>query len=237
MPPPGKTRTHSSHERWLVSYADFITLLFAFFVVLFASSQIDRRKTGAVASSIQSAFAGTAHGSLAASPPAARSGESAPGLPEGTRALEQQLRTALASEMDREYVSLEAGRGELTLSLKEVGFFESGSAELQQSSANSIGRIARILQQYDNPVRVEGHTDNVPISTARFASNWELSTARAIAITRTLTVQFGIRASRLSVAGFAEHRPVRPNADSAGRAANRRVDIVIIGSVLPPDAR
>jgi chemotaxis protein MotB len=150
--------------------------------------------------------------------------------------LAAQLQSALSSEMDRDFVSLEAGAGELTLSLKEVGFFDSGSAELREASTSSIERIADVLLKYTNHVRVEGHTDNVPIATAKFASNWELSTARAIEITRLLTTHFGMEPARLSVAGFAEYKPLQPNTDSAGRAANRRVDIVIVGLVAPPPA-
>lgn len=235
MNPRRKTRPHSGHERWLVSYADFITLLFAFFVVLFASSQVDKKKTDTLASAIQSAFQGRKN----AVPGSFRDSLAIPrgqANPPQQNPLEAQLRSALASELDQQFVSLEAGAGELTLSLKEVGFFDSGSADLREASAASVEHIAAVLKQYTNPVRVEGHTDNVPIATAKFASNWELSTARAIEITRLLTAKFGIEPARLSVAGFAEYRPLRPNTDSSGRAANRRVDIVILGPVTRPSA-
>lgn len=247
------------HERWLVSYADFVTLLFALFVVLFASSQMDRNKAGSLAQSIQAAFhssgvlpialngaprdipqlapidairisgvppccstAGPAQADRNHSPMS--SGSAAPGAN-----LVQELETALASEIDQNVVSLEAQAGQLTLSLKEVGFFDSGQAELRPVSAESLGRIAAVLTSYPNLLRIEGHTDNVPISNERFASNWELSAARAIEITRLLIAQFGISPARLSVAGFAAYQPVASNANSAGRASNRRVDIVIIG--------
>lgn len=219
-------RANTGHERWLVSYADFITLLFAFFVVLFASSRVDKKKTGALATSMQSAFQGSALVHAATQPAPAALPPPSSGNP-----LETELKSALSSELDRNFVSLEAGAQELTLSLKEVGFFDSGSASLRPTSAATVERIAAVLKGYQNQIRLEGHSDNVPISSARFASNWELSTARAIEITRLLTTQFGIEPARLSVAGFAEYRPVRPNADPAGRAANRRVDLVIIGPV------
>jgi chemotaxis protein MotB len=226
-----------SQERWLLSYADFITLLFACFVVLFASSGFDEKKTGTLAAAIQHAFHG---GSVI--PAAAKdildtdlddvsSVSTASDYRSNPRGnpLEKQLRTTLSNELDRNLVTLDVGSRELTLSLKEVGYFDSGSAELREGSAASIARIAGVLMNYSNAVRIEGHTDNVPIATTKFASNWELSSARAIEITRMLTTRFGIAPARLAVAGFAEYRPVKPNSDSAGRAANRRVDIVIIG--------
>ena len=121
----------------------------------------------------------------------------------------------------------------LVISLREVGFFESGSAEMKSASQAAFDQIAAMLRQRNYRLRIEGHTDDVPIHTARFSSNWELSTARATEIIRLLIVRDGFAPDRLSAAGYAEFHPIAPNANAEGRGMNRRVDIVILGHALP----
>src|SRR5258708_35412446 len=118
----------------------------------------------------------------------------------------------------------------LVISLREVGFFESGSAQMKSASQAAFDRIANMLLRRDYRLRIEGHTDNAPIHTSQFASNWELSTARATEIVRLLIVRDGFGPARLSAAGYAEYHPVANNLTSEGRSMNRRVDIVIIGN-------
>jgi chemotaxis protein MotB len=237
---------HVNHERWLVSYADFITLLFAFFVVLFASSQSDKHKQMKLAQAMQSAFTplGTfdAHAKTppltddnAASVPDATPAALAPPLPStSTETLEQtkaRLTQLLAKEVAAGHIppggmTMRITPDGLVISLHEIGFFPSGSAEVRAASVAMLSILANTLPP--GPLRVEGHTDNVPIHTAQFASNWELSTARSTAIARLLLERGPINPVNLSAAGYAEFHPIASNATEDGRAQNRRVDIILL---------
>ena len=255
-----KAAEHANHERWLVSYADFITLLFAFFVVLFSSSQVDKRKVGKIAAAIQEAFQqmgifqitnsrvpmvtadplpteniqliedgkGMSGRGQMASPFEKMMGS--PASLKDMGALQKQLTSALGPELQRREVVLKARREGLVISLREIGFFDSGSAELRPTSEAAVKRIAEVLNAQPNTIRIEGHTDNVPIHNAQFASNWELSTARATEMIRLFITRYNFSATRLSAAGYAEYHPVASNATVEGRAQNRRVDIVVLAS-------
>ncbi|MGB8885627.1 MAG: flagellar motor protein MotB [Candidatus Korobacteraceae bacterium] len=253
---------HISHERWLVSYADFVTLLFAFFVVLYASAQIDKRKAARLSGAIEAAFqqlgvfendrrapgGGTANLALPADDASAadparnlsRLASSSVGLAEMNHkkedftAIRVELEKALAAEIKRNEVALRMDPDGLVVSLREVGFFDSGSAMIKPGAENAFSRVASILQQHACAVRIEGHTDTVPIHTSQFASNWELSTARATELVKTLIENHGISADRLSAAGYAEFHPVAGNDSAKGRQLNRRVDIVILAAPLRP---
>jgi len=249
---------HANHERWLVSYADFITLLFAFFVVLYASSQVDQRKVGKLALSIQVAFqelgvfpASTTHipidpnepmpfsvvqtianakhntelGQIASPPTDSLTAASEEA---NLTTLQSELQQALQREIKMHAVALHRESEGLIISLREFGFFDSGSADLRASALPALDRIASILAVRTCRLRIEGHTDNIPIHTAQMASNWELSTARATELVRLLIVRYRFSPDRLSAAGFAEYHPIASNATEQGRAQNRRVDIVIL---------
>jgi len=238
---------HVSHERWLVSYADFITLLFAFFVVLFASSQTDKKKQVKLAAAMQSAFtplgAFEAHSktppltdvssaTITNSTPAALT----PPLPSLSRretpeATELRLTKFLANQVSAGRIrpgsiTMRITPDGLVISLHEAGFFPSGSAEIRAKSIPVLSLLAATLPP--GPLRVEGHTDNVPIHTAQFATNWELSTARATAIARLILEHGSINPPDLSAAGYAEYHPVASNATEDGRLQNRRVDIILL---------
>lgn len=222
-----------SHERWLVSYADFITLLFAFFVVMYSAAQLDQRRAGKLATAIQTAF--QQYGSLPPEP--AEVGGLAPhgdlrANPVGNSEDEFQflrghLQTALATEIAKGDVAVRRTPEGLVISLREVGFFDSGSAEIRTSSLAAFERLAKVLAETPSDIRIEGHTDNVPIHNARFASNWDLSTARATTTVRLLVTDYGFDPRRLAAAGYAEYRPIANNGTAVGRAMNRRVDIVV----------
>ncbi len=250
---------HANHERWLVSYADFITLMFAFFVVMYSTAQVDQRKVGKLALAIQVAFqdlgvfpASTSSVPIANQDPmpfndvqeiarverVAALGRIVPqshggsfGGPEnaGLANLQKELEQALAPEIMRHEVALRHEHNGLVISLREIGFFSSGSAQLRANSVPTFNRIASILAERQYRLRIEGHTDNVPIHTAQFASNWELSTARATELVRLLIVKHEFLPRRLSAAGFAEFHPIASNSTAEGRALNRRVDVVILG--------
>jgi len=256
--------TKPNHERWLVSYADFITLLFAFFVVLYSSAQVDQRKVGKLALAIQVAFqelgvfqASTTRvpldvqepmpfsqvqavenmqrnaslGRVVSSPQAVLGGGG--GENGDLSQLQHELESALTLEISRKEVSVQKEADGLVISLREVGFFESGSAQMKTTSEPAFDRIAVLLRKRAYRLRIEGHTDNVPIHNWQFASNWELSTARATELVRLLIVRDGFDPSRLSAGGFAEYHPVASNRTSEGRGMNRRVDIVILGVAAP----
>jgi chemotaxis protein MotB len=215
-----------SHERWLVSYADFITLLFAFFVVMYSAAQLDQRRAGRLATAIQTAF--QQYGSLPPLP--AESGGFAPkGNPRDTSVansedqfqfLRGHVQEALAPEIAKGDVAVRNTPEGLVISLREVGFFDSGSAEIRASSAAAFERLAKVLSETPSDIRIEGHTDNVPIHNARFVSNWDLSTARATTTVRLLVTEYGFSPRRLAAAGYAEYRPIATNGNAAGRAMN-----------------
>jgi len=216
-----KHEEHVNHERWLVSYADFITLLFAFFVVLYASSQVDKRKVGKLAMSIQVAFQelGVFETSNTLIPlsdsealpfsqvqvveNAEHTGDltrfvqpmkgrltSAPAAP--LNKVQEELEKVLAPEIRNHVVDVKAKREGLIVSLREMGFFVSGSASLQPGSRDAIDRLAAILKERPEALRIEGHSDNVPIHTEHFESNWELSTMRATDLVKVLITRYGL---------------------------------------------
>jgi chemotaxis protein MotB len=237
---------HVNHERWLVSYADFITLLFAFFVVLFASSQSDKQKQIKLAAAMQTAF--TPLGAFEAhskTPPLtdvsgvaaadAKPAALTPPLPttgaETPEQTEKRLKKFLAEQIAAGHISpgsitMRITPDGLVISLHEAGFFPSGSAEVRAAAVPMLSLLAATLPA--GPMRVEGHTDNVPIHTAQFATNWELSTTRATAIARLLLDHGPIDPVNLSAAGYAEFHPVASNATEDGRTQNRRVDIILL---------
>jgi len=241
-----------SHERWLVSYADFITLMFAFFVVMFAAARIDKEKTAQLTEAIQSAFQDLGMNTPAKAAGAIRTpGQrhlrvdslgrtmpSAPGLsevnhePEDFAAIQKELEKLLSPEIKRREVALRMDADGLIISLREIGFFDSGSAQIKPQAVGAVHRIAEFLQNRNCWLRIEGHTDNVPIHTASFASNWELSTARATALVKMLIEGEGFPPERLSAAGYGEFHPVAENSSTAGQQMNRRVDIVVLPQPL-----
>jgi chemotaxis protein MotB len=247
------TPSHENHERWLVSYADFITLLFAFFVVMFASTQADKAKAKAVSESVKEALE---HGQFSAAistvlgrgkhenskmpvnPDRVAKSENLPPKPppppqqqpaDLTKSL-AALQHGLDGELKTGKIGLKLeGRG-LVISLREAAFFASGDDTVASGSVPILAKIAVEIQGLVNPVRLEGFTDSVPIHNSRFRSNWELSVARSIAMLEMLRQKFAIPPERLSVAGYAENAPVDSNETEEGRAHNRRVDLVILSA-------
>jgi chemotaxis protein MotB len=247
-----RPKAHTNHERWLVSYADFITLLFAFFVVLYASAQVDQRKIGRLAWAIQLAFqefgvsppnvklpleisAPISFSSLQTNPegkhglpPVLHSAETVSPDQTNLTTLEDELQQALQQEIAAHTVALHRVSEGLVVSLQEFGFFDSGSAALKASAVPALDRIASILAVRTCRLRIEGHTDNIPIHTVQMTSNWELSTARSTELVRLLILRYRFAPERLSAAGFAEYHPIASNDTAQGRAQNRRVDIVVL---------
>jgi chemotaxis protein MotB len=220
----------ASHERWLISYADFITLLFAFFVTLYSISTVDQKKLETAVAAFQGAFANAPEPAMPV-----------PGLPGRREAFGasylagegglSDVRARLMQRLDalgeaRVEVTLDH-RG-LVISVREAASFPIGSADLDGNARRLFQEIGATLVGLPNAVRVEGHTDDVPIHTARFASNWELSTARATRVVAYFVLDVGIAPDRLSAAGYAEHHPLVPNDSDTARGRNRRVDVIVL---------
>ena len=235
---------HVNHERWLVSYADFITLLFAFFVVMFATSQSDSVKVGRFVDSFSKAiqwsvFSSESAGFLDGAPsnPAVsenqlQTTERPKQRPKGgefeqPRDLKGSIKKLQASAPILAGLKIEEAKGELILRLPERLVFERGKAEINPDGKVALTAIADELKARPVKLRVEGHTDSTPIRTDRFPSNWELSTARATAVIAFFIEKKDFDPDRLSASGYAEFHPIADNDTEEGRAANRRVDLVI----------
>lgn len=243
-----KPPEHANHERWLVSYADFITLLFAFFVMMYANSQTDKVKANQISQAFKQAIEeGRISHALARlmnaqtppkdAPPAtpAMIGTQ-PQTPSNKKSVEllpslKQLNATLKKEIDAGRLEVRMENRGLVISLKEATFFPSGGDTVEPSTLPVIETIAREIGKHPNPIRLEGHTDSVPIHTARFRSNWDLSAARGIAMLELFSNKFGVDGTRMAISGYAETAPVASNDTNEGRARNRRVDIVVLNEV------
>jgi len=251
-----KHQEHENHERWLVSYADFITLLFAFFVVMYSISAVNEGKYRVLSQSLKAVFSepvrseepiqigelSRGEGQQSPSPGDPLEPEYQIELPDVPNRpppasvediktindLSQQFSTALSDLIASEDVIIKQGDDWLELEIKSRVLFESGEARLERAAVPIIGEIADILQTSANPIQVEGFTDNNPINTPRFPSNWELSAARAASVVHLLD-RYGVQPDRMSAAGFGEHRPVADNSSEEGRQKNRRVVLVVLG--------
>jgi chemotaxis protein MotB len=244
-----KHQAHENHERWLVSYADFITLLFAFFVVMFASAQADKTRAKHVADSVRKAFehskvaavlGGTvedqgqgnaqmkgAGGGRKETERAIAEAKAAGASHELVQAAEM-LAKELSSEIEKNTVHLKMEKRGLVVSFAQTLLFDSGGAEAFESSYSALDKVAQAIRRLPNPVRLEGHTDSVPIHNSRYHSNWELSAARSIAVLELLAVRGGVERERMSIGGYADVAPLESNETPEGRARNRRVDIVVL---------
>jgi len=231
--------SRAGHDRWLVSYADLVTLLLALFTTLYAASTLDARKADPIVSSFREAVhaesvavASDGRGADASGP---RTGK--PALVPPVELVARltafaDLKARLARELEdavreqRLEIAID-GRG-LVLSLPEQATFPVGTADVTPAARELITRLADKVAALPNLIRVEGHTDDVPIRTLRFASNWELSTARASAVVALLIGSVGIDPARLSAAGYGQFHPRVPNSSPENRARNRRIDLVVM---------
>ncbi len=261
-----ESEEESNNERWLVSYADFITLLFAFFTTLYAISTVDAQKMGKMVMSMRASFDSAVFdsgsntlalsqgaGGAASSPPrevlqsaalpssANKMDPAIKGLESvktsrkqvlsGERALgrlKRNIETLLGKDVMKGMVRTQLDHRGLVISLGEGIVFDSGSDLIKPEGKSLLDTLATSLVSLGNYIRVEGHTDNFPISNSRFPSNWELSTARATSVVSYMIVKFGFQPELFSAAGYAEYRPAVPNDTEEGRARNRRVDIVVL---------
>ncbi len=209
--------TQVSRDRWLISYADFMTLLCAFFMTLYAAS-------------LTEAPVATAAAPVEVAPPVptAPVAPAEPAMPEPARALRLLVERALAPELAAGYLQLVEDPRGLVIEVPEAGAFPVGQADLVPEAAAMLARIGTMLTTVPNAVRIEGHSDTTPIRTAKYASNWELSTARATRVVEFLVETAGLSPSRLSAAGYAEFKPRAANDTPDGRTRNRRVDLILL---------
>lgn len=251
------TRAQIIEHVWNLSF----DTMFAFFMVLYSSAQIDKRKTGQLAMAIQVAFqqmgafdASNSKLALASTEPAPVADVQIienvrrlqnlgrlPTQPQGSSAgavdrpkmdeIEQKLESAFALQIDDRILSVKPSRDGVVVSLREAGFFHSGSTQLGPQTIPALAAIVKIIGLEKMDVRIEGHTDNVPIHKEKFDSNWELSTARATEIIKLFITKFALAPNRLSASGYGEYYPAVSNDTAEGRATNRRVDLVILNSI------
>lgn len=224
---------HPNHERWLVSYADFITLLFAFFVVMYSISSLNEGKYKILSDALDGIF----NQQDRSMKPIQIGNERPSGREAGAEAegsTEQDPLTQIADSIEKEFSNL-LGQGQLNIRANEMWLelelsssllFPSADAIPQQEAFSIIEKLATILAPFDNPIQVEGFTDNRPISTAAYPTNWELSAARAASIVRMLAMD-GVAPERLAAVGYGEFQPVVSNDTAEGRARNRRVVLII----------
>jgi chemotaxis protein MotB len=238
-PPPEHTLSKSGNERWLVSYADFITLLLAFFVTMYAITRLDTEKLSQAQLSIQRAlhapiFLGgfPLEPGVGDTPAAGVTGDLAGAIlqiPPATQLKEvaQTVQESLKGKIDLQEIRLLiTGRG-LVIHLPEFLFFNSGEAAFRPEGQPFLERLADILAKIPNHAVIEGHTDNIPIHTPQFPSNWELSAHRATSLVRYFIETHHLNPARFTAAGYGEYAPIADNDTEAGRRLNRRVEVII----------
>ena len=218
-----KAEEHDNADRWVVSYADFITLLFAFFTTMYAISHVDVGKLERFAGSMRSAFKATGPGS-------------ADVIIEGISPisyediqLEKDIKAALGKFDKIGDVSVTREDRGISISFGDSVLFDPGSAKIKNGVAPLLSSVASIIKKVPNDIVIEGHTDNMPISNSEYHSNWELSTARATSVLMQVLKDTDIDPGRFSASGYGEFKPVATNSTPEGRAKNRRVEIIFIG--------
>lgn len=250
---PKKPVKEPNHERWLITYSDLITLLMIFFIIMYSMSQINAAKYSAVANSLSMVLSGQAMSLLDTQGPSMAPGIAGQQLPEGdnknpskqgeledvkkkiaefiktedAKAAQKVGPAGATAKLSDNITVTEQERG-LVISFKEALLFPSGSDVLTPQAHSIIVQVAGSLLDLPNFIRVEGHTDNIPINSGKFPSNWELSTMRAANVVHVLNAEAGLPSDRLSIVGYGEYRPLVPNDSDVNRAINRRVDIVIL---------
>ncbi len=224
-----KHEEHENHERWLVSYADFITLLFAFFVVMYSTSSVNEGKFRAVSDSAQAAFNPS---NLTAKKieigPKFSSGNRQTGKVEYIAAIKSVMKEF---EQSKKLVVFQNSRG-IVIRITDTALFDSGNAEIKSEAVEAIDSLAGVMSNIRKDIQIEGHTDNIPINSPMYPSNWELSSSRATSIVRRF-VNMGLEPSRLTAIGYGEYRPIADNDTDEGRGKNRRVDIVVLNEKQP----
>jgi chemotaxis protein MotB len=232
---------HDNHDRWLISYADFVTLLFAFFVVMYSISSVNEGKYKVFSDSLNVAFSvrpPPVNAAIATNEQeqllralvdkrTARLGEQQRKIQERMKDLNGNLKQVMSPLIDQHLVNINPTKRGIEIDISASLLFKTGEASLQPAALDVLRQVSVVLSNEELPIEVEGHTDDVPIMTAQFPSNWELSSARASSVVR-LMINNGVPEKRLAVVGLASNQPVVPNDSPENRARNRRVSITIV---------
>lgn len=242
-----KPITHESDnvDRWMVSYADFVTLLFAFFVVMYAISSINEGKYRVLSDTMTEAFKiapkspkpiqiGKEHKVIRAQKPSSEIIKPIKILPQSQRTYEREMKQiaetvskSVQPLIDKGLIKVTQNKLWVEIEMNTKILFSSASSELEDEAYPALKALAGVLKTLPNSIDVEGHTDNLPINNELFPSNWELSAARAASVVHLFT-RYGVNPKRLSSIGYAEYRPISSNATAEGRLRNRRVKVVIL---------
>lgn len=238
-----KHEEHENHERWLVSYADFITLLFAFFVVMYSISSINEGKYRTVSESIKAALNPLANRSGAnrvfgvGEARLVQQGRNPTDAKEVTirhiRQVFQGIKDKQLKDLAAFVTVVQTVNGDIVITIPDKLLFNSGEATIRAEALPFLEGLSGAILELNRHARVEGHTDNVPIRTAQFPSNWELSSTRAVMVVRVLSELYGVQSDHLAAVGHADTRPVTANLDPEQRAKNRRVEVVILEQPPP----
>jgi chemotaxis protein MotB len=232
---------HDNHDRWLISYADFVTLLFAFFVVMYSISSVNEGKYKTFSNSLSLAFNTTPNPAAGITQPSqqeqmlkalvdrrtARLGEQQRKIQERMKTLADGLGQVMLPLIGQGLVGINQTKRGVVIDISASSLFRTGEANLQPEALDVLRQVASVLSKEAHNIEVEGHTDDVPIKTAQFPSNWELSSARASSVARLL-IENGVAAQRMAVVGLASNQPLVPNDSPENRAKNRRVTITIV---------
>lgn len=231
----GKKKAHAEHEnaeRWLLTYADLITLLLGLFVILYAGSQVDAKKYQEIAAGFNLFFTGGAGimgGNIGALNAPVMPPKNPPSIPPPrSEDLQSELENSLSQALGSGYASLSSSDGGVTVHVTDKLLFNPGQAEIRPEALPTLQQLASTLEGIPNDIRVEGHTDNTPISTGAYPSNWHLAVARALNVGYFLMSNSAVNPARFSVVGYGEFKPLGSNDTEEGRAVNRRVDVVIV---------
>ena len=220
-------------ERWLLTYADLITLLLAFFIMLYVFSKQDTKKYDAMTMQLKAIFSG---GSRIIDEGGRTGSQDIESFSQGTssieirRELERQIKGMARTEGLEDNISIITDERGIVIRIMDKAFYDTGKADLKENARQTLDNIAPVIKDLPNDIRIEGHTDNVPISTYEFKSNWELSVRRATEVVRYLIEKGDISPKRISAAGYAEYRPVSENDTEANRALNRRIEIIVLNT-------
>ncbi|OPY77157.1 MAG: Motility protein B [Syntrophorhabdus sp. PtaU1.Bin058] len=231
-----KKRTEEEHEnleRWLITYADLITLLLAFFIMMYTFSKQDTQRYQELVGHLKTIFTGhsgiTGKGN-GASQSTTDIQSQLDMIKNGDvqKQLEDEIRRMMDGEGMQNNISVLSDERGIVIRILDKAFFDEGRADLKERARQALDRIMPVMRKVDNHIRIEGHTDNVPINTSEFKSNWELSVRRATEVVRYFVEKHDFPPQRISAVGYAEYRPVMPNDSPDNRAMNRRIEIILM---------
>lgn len=231
-----KKRTEEEHEnleRWLITYADLITLLLAFFIMMYTFSKQDTQKYQELTGHLKTIFTGhsgiTGKGNgVYQSPADIQSRLSMMQNGDVKRQLEDEMKGLTNNEAMQKNISVLSDERGIVIRILDKAFFDEGKADLKERARKALDRIVPVVRKVNNHIRIEGHTDDVPIKTSEFRSNWELSARRATEVVRYFVEKYDFPPQRISAVGYAEYRPIIPNDTPDNRAMNRRIEIILM---------